>query len=246
MSARQIPQDVLLVLEAGRCEGSKFYLPAKALDRKLYERTNDVLTALGGKWNRSAKAHLFDDDCDERISNAIDSGTYSRSADLGWFPTPPKLAQEIVDLAEIEAGMRVLEPSAGHGALVQFILDQTTQVTAYELDPERAGRCFKTWGVHATAADFLTIEPDPAFDRVVMNPPFAKRADIHHVLHARKFLAPGGKLVAIMSAGVKFRQDRLATEFRTQCDTIEALPDSSFASSGTEVRTVVVTMSAET
>lgn len=245
MSARQIPQDVLVVLEAGRCEGDKFYLPETQLERKLYERTNDVLAALGGKWNRKARAHVFEYECGDRISNAIDSGSYSRSADLGWFPTPPDLADQVVAMADIEAGMRVLEPSAGHGALIEPILRHTNQVWAYELDAERATRCSERHGVYTAVADFLTVEPDPTFDRVVMNPPFAKRADIHHVLHARKFLRPGGVLVAIMSAGVTFRADRLATEFRAQCDTIESLPDSSFASSGTDVRTVVITMRAE-
>jgi type I restriction-modification system DNA methylase subunit len=79
-----------------------------------------------------------------------------------------------------------------------------------------------------------------------MNPPFADQQDIRHVEHALRFLKPGGRLVAIMSAGVSFRQDRQATTFRELvegCDgTIEPLPEGAFEASGTGVRAVLVTI----
>ena len=57
---------------------------------------------------------------------------------------------------------------------------------------------------------------------------------------------PGGKLVAIMSAGAEFRSDRKTSGFRelvaAMDGTIERLPDDSFKESGTSVRTVVVEM----
>jgi hypothetical protein len=81
-----------------------------------------------------------------------------------------------------------------------------------------------------------------------MNPPFSKRADIKHVMHAFKFLKPGGRLVAIMSAGVSFRDDKLGTAFRSivigNGGTIEPNPEGSFKASGTSVSTVMVTMNA--
>jgi 16S rRNA G1207 methylase RsmC len=77
-----------------------------------------------------------------------------------------------------------------------------------------------------------------------MNPPFSKGQDIQHVTHALGFLKPGGRLVAIMGAGVTFRQDKRATEFRELVQamggTIARLPEGSFKSSGTMVNTVIV------
>ena len=77
-----------------------------------------------------------------------------------------------------------------------------------------------------------------------MNPPFADQADIDHVTHALSFLKPGGKLVAIMSAGVTFREDRKASDFRALIwgmgGTMNELPEDSFKQSGTNVRTVLV------
>ena len=92
--------------------------------------------------------------------------------------------------------------------------------------------------------EWKLVSPEPKFDRVVMNPPFNKaRADIHHVLHAFKFLKKGGRLVAIMPSGVRFRDDKLTNEFRDlvlSCGTIEDLPEQSFKESGTLVNTVLV------
>lgn len=74
-----------------------------------------------------------------------------------------------------------------------------------------------------------------------MNPPFAKQADIAHVRHAHTFLATNGLLVSIMGASVAFREDKRTVEFRAWVaehgGAIEALPDGSFKSSGTGVRT---------
>lgn len=243
MKARTISNEVLSVLSAGEVDRNLFFLPARQLDRKLYESTNKVLDALGGKWNRARKAHIFPGLCGDLIEDAIETGEFHVPADMGWFPTPPALAERLVDLAGIEAGEAVLEPSAGEGALVAFIKRHTTEIDPFEIDPGRAATCGKRTGFFPIIRDFLTVSPEPSYDVVVMNPPFAKRADIHHVLHARKFLAPGGRLVAIMSASVLFRDDSLTKDFRLLCDRIEALPEDSFKSSGTSVNTCIVTMS---
>jgi phospholipid N-methyltransferase len=241
--SRRIEQPVLAVLSAGRCDGAKFFLPERQLDRKLYESTNKVLDALGGKWNRSAKAHVFPEACADLIDSAIETGSYTRPADMGWFPTPPELADQIAAMADIHPGMFVLEPSAGEGALARAAYALSDFVRCIEVDQKRAEKLAYWFDpTLVTRVDFLEVTPHPAYDRVVMNPPFAKRADIHHVMHARNFLKPGGKLVSIMSGGILFREDALTTQFRALCSTIEALPEGSFTASGTDVRTCVITM----
>jgi len=248
MKTRSISNDVLAVLSAGCIDGKLFFLPDRQLDRKLYEAVNKVLDALGGKWNRKEKAHVFATDCTDRIESAIETGEFNLPADMGWFPTPAALAERIIEMVGVDDGMTVLEPSAGEGGIYSLLPTQC-KVLAFEIDPRRAEVMAQRMkeadnSDEIRCADFLTSIPYPAFDRVIMNPPFAKRADIHHVLHARKFLKPGGKLVAIMSAGIAFREDKLSIDFRRQCDTIEALPEDSFKESGTGVNTVVITMSA--
>jgi type I restriction-modification system DNA methylase subunit len=81
-----------------------------------------------------------------------------------------------------------------------------------------------------------------------MNPPFAKQADIKHILHAFKCLKPGGKLVAIMSNGVMFRENKASSDFRdfvaSRGGSITDLPEGSFKASGTGVNTCVAVIRA--
>jgi len=242
--ASVIPTDALTVLSAGRCDGDRYYLPAGTLDRKLYESVNKVLTALGGKWNTKAKAHVFGESCEPLIEGAIETGNYVRPGDMGWFPTPADLAAKVVTMAGIKPGMLVLEPSAGEGALAREALAVGGKVTAYEIDLRRAEKLTDIEGVTVAGGDFMQADPVQQFDRIVMNPPFAQRADVKHVLHAIKFLKPGGRLVSIMSAGILFRTDALTTSLRDELDHYEALPDDSFKASGTSVRTAAVVYNA--
>lgn len=253
MAEKQIPQEVLAVLSASTCEGNRLLLP-RTLPRPLYAQTAKVLEALGGRWNRRAGAHLFADDAAEAMEQALLTGSYARTKqDFGQFDTPAALAEEVVKLADIQRGMMVLEPSAGKGNLIAAILKVTASgalVFGHEIDQKRHEACrmrhFNAFGAGGLAlGDFLAREPNPVFERVVMNPPFAKRQDIAHVMHALRFLTPGGRLVAIMSAAVRFRMDAETRDFRHMvlgspgCSMLP-LPDGAFRESGTDVKTVAV------
>ncbi|EDR2800677.1 SAM-dependent methyltransferase, partial [Salmonella enterica subsp. enterica serovar Havana] len=53
----QISTEVLNVLSRCRAEGNFLFL-ADQLDRSIYVKTNKVLEAAGGKWNRKEQAHI--------------------------------------------------------------------------------------------------------------------------------------------------------------------------------------------
>lgn len=210
-----------------------------------------VVVALGGKW-RSRKGFVFPDDVDaaEMVRLALETGEVLDSRKAGFFPTPLSLADRLVELIDVgPATERVLEPSAGTGALAHAVrrLCSLPEIHCVELLPDNA-KALRSAGFTVTEGDFLKLTPDDlgTFDAVIANPPFGGRADIHHVRHALSFLRVGGRLAAIMSAGVAYRQDRLATEFReivaAHDGTIADNPDGSFLESGTGVRTVTVVM----
>jgi predicted RNA methylase len=242
----KVDNDVLTVLARATTEGDALTLVGH-LDRKLYERTNKVLEAGGGKWNKKAKAHLFDGGAAEAMEQIIQTGevTLVRTIqqDYGYFPTPAPVVARLIELAELEPGLAVLEPSAGQGAIANRLWDSKVSVNCWELLPKNAA-VLREAGHRVVEGDFLTVPPEPVYDRVVMNPPFAKQADIHHVNHALKFLKPGGRLVSVMSAGVVFRDNKLTTDFRDMVaargGSIEALEEGAFKASGTMVRTVIV------
>lgn len=240
----KIDQEVMAVLSVAISDGNSLTLTGQ-LDRKLYERTNKVIEAAGGKWNRKAKAHVFDAEAAERIDQMILTGEVDVPKDeFNFFPSPPSVVTRLIDLADIKPGMRVLEPSAGRGAIAFACAEQGAVVDCYELMEANytdiAADQRLNW---VRQMDFLAQFPEASYDRVVMNPPFLKQSDIRHVTHALKFLKPGGLLVAVMSAGISFRNDKRTTDFRALVDdcggSIEALPENSFRASGTSVNTVI-------
>jgi predicted RNA methylase len=241
----RIDNEVLAVLSRAGTSGRELTLIGQ-LDRKLYERTNKVLEAAGGKWNRKAKAHVFESEAFDRIDQIILTGEVEIPKDeFNYFPSPPFVVARLLELANIERGMRVLEPSAGRGAIAFACADLGASVDCVELmEANYTALCADTRLSSVTRGDFLEVTPVPEYDRIVMNPPFAKQADIKHVNHALKFLKPGGALVSVMSASVSFRDNNLTKDFRALIEDrggqIEALPDGAFKDSGTLVRTVIV------
>lgn len=222
---------------------------ATQLDRDLYERVNKALVAMGGKWNRGAKAHLFTEDPRPRVEGLLDSGTLTVKRD-GWFPTPRRIVERMIDEAGNLQGLRVLEPSAGNGAIARIAKERGALVNCIELDATRYQTLEAQGYAGVTNADFLECKYFPPFyDRVLMNPPFENGQDVDHVRHAFKFLKPGGRLVAIMSEGPFFRKDRKAIEFREWLDTVgysDKLPADAFMASDnpTNVQTRIVVIDA--
>ena len=162
------------------------------------------------------------------------------------FPTPPALARRMVEAARITEDDHVLEPSAGTGNIVRAILETGASVHAIESDPKLARMLGATFTERTLVEckDFLTLDAPGRFDVILMNPPFSEKRDVEHVAHALSLLAPGGRLVAIMSAGLRFRSDSRTAALRAIVSTfghIEDLPEDSFKSIGTSVRTVLVT-----
>ncbi|RSB43129.1 DUF4942 domain-containing protein [Brevundimonas sp. 357] len=171
------------------------------------------------------------------------------AAGFSFFPTPDDLADRVVDDTNIRAGMTVLEPSAGTGALAFRAASRGGHVTAVEIQRQFAEQLASSGTLgRVIHDDFMQLSPEVVgrFDRVVMNPPFCRGRDLDHVRHALRFVAPGGRLVAIMSAGVAFREDAATVAFRAMVEAargrIMDLPEGSFASVGTNVNTCLVTI----
>lgn len=239
-----ITPEVETVLRAARVEGNKLFLQGK-LDRKLYEAVNKVLVNHGGKWSRSDAAHIFDRD--PMVVLGLFAGDVVRDVkkDLQAFYTPAELARRVVQLASV-AGKKVLEPSCGAGALIDACLeDGVAAVDAMEIDEKVADATRKKYSLPRVAilgGDFLNQRTmEPKFDRVVMNPPFAKSADIKHVAHAWAFLKPGGRLVSIMWPAThrpKFKE----LINRDDVESYEIIPveEDAFKESGTSTATIIL------
>ncbi|MBU9236589.1 DUF3560 domain-containing protein [Burkholderia multivorans] len=163
------------------------------------------------------------------------------------FPTPAEYAGRMADEAHIRPGDAIGEFSAGTGrilAAVAEVIDFTEiRVTAVEINQGLAhalGERFPT--AHVVCADFLACGDELGqFDKIIINPPFANGQDIAHISHALRFLAPGGRLVAICANGPR-QNEKLRPLVEAQGGTWEELPEDAFAESGMRVRTVLLTI----
>lgn len=240
----KVPTSVLEVLDRAETDGPRLVLTG-TLDRKLYLDTAKVLEAAGGKWSRKERAHLFDGHAIDAIEQVILTGeVVSTKQQFGYFPTPAPVVQQLIDLAELAPGMTVLEPSAGQGAIASAIAAEGCVVDCIEVQDANATVIFDAGYANLVLVrDFLTTEPGTGYDRVVMNPPFARQDDIRHVMHAHRFLKDDGLLVAVMSNGVAFRNTPLTREFQELLaatgGALHSLPDGAFKESGTGVNTVI-------
>jgi len=173
---------------------------------------------------------------------------------FGAFFTSDEVAARVAEKAEIGRGHRVLEPSAGKGALAAQVRDRGAHVTCIEVQPGLAHELRVLHNYEGVIeADFLTLDPahfEP-FDRVVMNPPFDRGRDCDHVRHAYRFLKPGGVLVAIMAARAEYGEDQRHVALHRVVAKAKPvshwrkekwfdLPARSFAHAGTNVNTVML------
>lgn len=249
---RAIPLDVLSVLQRSTASLEAVFLPSERLDRPLYARVNDVLEAAGGKWDRRVAGHIFPEDARAVLEAVQATGRYVDPKQFGFFPTPAEVGRLLIEAADLQPGMAVLEPSAGHGSLADLAagICGSESVSVVEL-LEANRRVLQDKGYRVIGSDFLAMQagPDLRFDRIIMNPPFANLADVDHVQHAARFLRPGGRLVAIMSPSHTFRDTHKASAFRDLLalagEQICDLPAGAFRASGTNVRSVIVSIHAD-
>lgn len=268
--ATKISPAVLDVLRRARLDENMLFLPTGdgRLERTLYVDTDKVLRALGGAWKRKLGGHLFDvEEVKPLIDAVLATGTYVDAKKLfQFFETPPALADELVARLPVAAlrrpaGLRVIDPSAGNGALLDALhrrltrLDIPHDVTQWAaIEPQSAcKKVLASKGYQVLACDdFLEYIPshgaavlplDQRYDVCLQNPPFTQGQATMHLSHAlEQGLAENYALIQPASFG--FRARRAERGLRTLVmslggEVFENDPDA-FASSGTKVRTLSI------
>lgn len=167
----------------------------------------------------------------------------------GYFPTPAAIVSDMIEAARLPARCSILEPEAGSGAILDAVCDLPNECELVIFE-RHGGLCeiLKLKGYTIAGRDFMESEPFKV-DRVLMNPPFENGQDIAHVRRAFDHLAPGGRLVAIMSPGPFYRQDAKATAFRQWFEDLGGeridIAAGAFKESGTGVASVMVIIDAD-
>jgi hypothetical protein len=155
--------------------------------------------------------------------------------DLQYYPTPEKVVQSIMHDMPALIGKKVLEPSCGCGRFMDALAkSECADVTGVEYDAGRV-QVAREKGHSVIHGNFLELEPVAMYDYVIMNPPFYGKHYVKHVRHALRFLKPGGCLKAILPATARYDHNLLRGRWSD-------LPVGSFAESGTNINTVVLTI----
>lgn len=202
-------------------------LPEGRLDPKVYREIDKAFLIIGGKWNKSAKAHLFNDDPREAIKSLINDGSIVdvKKTTQAYY-TPADIASTIARAIQIESGHTVLEPSAGPGALAEAARDFGGNVICCDIDDKSIGVLFNKGFQNAWHGDFLQLAETIGnkagpIHRIIMNPPFTQQQDVQHALKAIELLAPGGKMACVMTASYKTRNTKIAKSLRDVLATLK-------------------------
>jgi len=251
MATLNMSDEALDVLKRSVITSQSVTLPPEQLDRKLYMEVNKLLEALGGKWNRKAKAHLFNDDPMLKLGEVLGASGkieyVDAKKDFAFFETPAELAQKMVQLANLVPGDLVLEPSIGMGGIAKFVPNYC-KVVGYDVNPDFVKKMSILFRGIVDCVDFLSVDPehDATYDAVIMNPPFNKGQDVTHVTHAWEFLKPGGTLVALTSRSWLHNSQKKFVAFKKLVEQYatyqEEIPEGTFKEAGTNIGTILIVL----
>lgn len=161
----------------------------------------------------------------------------------GYFPTTGQALEQLMTLADINAGHRCLEPSAGRGDIADEIQLYGAFVDCIESNYALV-EILELKGHNTCQDDFLSCKPDfTRYDRIVMNPPFEHDDAAAHIEHALKFLETDGLLTAIIPNGMMNKTTPKIRSLQNLLDggyEIIEMDAKSFSSEGTNVNTQII------
>lgn len=228
-------------------DGNVIRLPNIQLERADYMKVKKLFESNGGKWKGGkTQGFMFDSDAKSILARLQGGDTSNRKKKFQFFETPADIAHKLaVRLGDVEPTHRILEPSAGRGALIKAVLEEWPEQTVdcYELMEENREELAKIPNARLLGNDFLEAEVG-MYDKIIANPPFANNQDITHITKMWEHLADGGQMAVIMGCHWQFASDKPSKAFRSFVESVDhditVLPKGTFKSSGTDVESMMI------
>lgn len=186
--------------EAGRQLGKSF--------KEGYN--NPVITdpnpeqGVGGKQNDSAFEQMdeFERAKTYYIARGKRNAKTKAKEGIDYYATPEPLGYKLVEWLDTKQNGKLLEPSAGHGAIGRFFPDYTANKflePSYEL---RADLAINAQG-DVIASRFEDHDIINKYDGIAMNPPYGTQSKTayDHVMKALRHLRNNGRVIAIVPDG---------------------------------------------
>lgn len=235
------------ILKHCTLEDNVLKLPQVQFNKKSYAEAKKWIEEAGGSW-QGGKVQGFTFPFNaERVFSILHEGKRCNlQQEFQFFATPPEVADWLVMLAGgIHVDEKILEPSAGTGAIIDAIHRSCKDVVVdcFELMPENKELLSKKNNIQILGDDFTTYNLD-LYDKIIANPPFCKNQDIRHVKRMYEHLKEGGTVAAIMGCHWKLAQEKECVDFRKWLDDVGAkvydIEEGAFKQSGTEIETTAV------
>lgn len=210
-----------------RVEGNTVYLPTEHLAN--YQEVRNALLKAGGEYKKNA--FIFKSEAQPLIDRITKGESVNIKKQFQFYATPPALADRLVELAELVSYDEVLEPSAGHGAILDAI-DRDNPNIFYqccELMPENRTVLTQKYGNKILIGDnFMELPLKYKFTKIIANPPFTKSQDSTHIIKMHTHLKPGTNriLVSVASVGWMQATQGIGKKFRLWLDDMRELSDS--------------------
>lgn len=226
--------------------GNALKLPAEfRFTAKQYADIKNVCFKAGGRYEKNS--FVFEEPAHVVYDRIINGEKFNLKKEFQFFATPPELAAQVVELADIQPQDKVCEPSAGRGALIEAMRQacKLNQVWVSELDA-RNKPYLEKYGVYFNDDDFLQTDSqyNNFFEVVIANPPFTKDQDIQHIMKMYDVCSPGGRVVSFASIGWQRGSKKKQIYFRDWINKVHAevipIPAGAFKESGTSVETCII------
>lgn len=208
-----------------------------------YQEVRKALINAGATYKQNK--FIFPNDAKPYIDRLMGGESVNIKKEFQFFGTPSKLANYLVGLAEVDNYQRILEPSAGQGAIIKAIRAKcSVNVDCCELMDINAGILSKMEGCTLIAEDFLKLGRFCYYDRIIANPPFNKNQDVEHIQLMFKHLKQGGRIVTIASNSWRNGSQKKQTAFKDWLNYLNAViidvEAGEFAESGTKIATCII------
>lgn len=170
---------------------------------------NTKTEGIGGKerdGNLASGVGEYDAAKSDYFANQKKNSRTKAQEGIDYYPTPEPIGYKMVKWLGLKPGDRVLEPSAGHGAISRYFASDTRNTI---VEPSRelatlARMRLKGGETSRVVEDrFENLDIGNKYEGIVMNPPYGKggKTAYEHVAKAFKHLADGGRLIAIVPDG---------------------------------------------
>ena len=236
------------ILKHCTLEDNVLKLPQVQFNKKSYAEVKKWIEEAGGSWQGGKVQGFIFPFNPERVFSILNEGKRCNLAqDFQFFETPSDVADWLVMLAGgIHEHDKVLEPSAGRGALVRAIHRSSPDVVVdcYEMMPENKELLSGLGGINIIGDDFTKSTIGKKYTKIIANPPFSGNQDIRHVRMMYDMLEQGGTLASITSAHWEFAEEKTCRDFRKWLEDVGGakyeIESGAFKESGTGVRTLAI------